>query len=226
MGNNLIPRVLFGLFFILFGLGIFIENIGINPFGFNIFSLWPIILVIIGFILLSRRQIFGGILILVLGFSFLLSNIFDLSIFSIIWPLIIVAIGISMIFKISGNRKNNFSQNGSRFVSNDYINEEVFFGESNVASNSQNFTGGKIDGVFSSFKIDLRDAKISEKGARLEINSVFSGGEVILPDNVRIEVESESFFGGVTNKSSSISGDGPILRVKASAVFAGIDIKN
>lgn len=225
MGNNLVPRVVFGLFFILFGLGIFVENLGINPFGFNIFSLWPIILVIIGFILLFRKQFFGGILLLILGSAFLLSNIFDLSIISIVWPLIIVAIGVSMIFKISGNRRNSSTGN-SKYVSNDYIKEEVFFGESNVASNSQNFTGGKVDGVFSSFKIDLRDVKISENGASLEINSVFSGGEVILPNNVRIEVESESFFGGVTNKSSSISGDGPILRVKASAVFAGIDIKN
>ncbi|MEP7103279.1 MAG: DUF5668 domain-containing protein [Candidatus Dojkabacteria bacterium] len=228
MQNNFTARVIVGLFFILLGLSLFLDQLGLNFFGFNIFNFWPLILIFFGFMLLVQRKFIGGLFLLLIGFAFLFSIVFHFSIFAVIWPLIIIFVGISILLRPDrySELKGDYSSENTSTVSRDFINESVVFWGMDELVKSDNFEGGKLDCVFGGFKLDLRDAKISKDRARLEINCVFGGGELYLPRDLRVEVESTSVMGGVTNKAVSGKATDPIIRIKATAVFGGLEIKN
>jgi len=219
-------RVTIGLFFIFLGLSLFLDQIGlVNSFWATVFKLWPLLLVIWGILFLIKRKLIPAIFLLFIGLAFLLSNFFSISICSV-WPLLIIMVGILIL--IRPGRYWNLEKFGiATAVKKDSINESVVFWSYNEAIKSDNFTGGKLDCIIGGFKLDLKEVKISKDSAFLEMNSVFAGGELILPKNVRIDTDFSSVMGGVTNKAiTSAKSTDPLLRIKAAAVFGGIVIKN
>lgn len=223
--NGFIARLLIGGFILLIGLNLLLNQMGLSFIGFSIFSLWPLLLILLSIWLLIQRRFSGALLFGMLGVAFILADIFGFSVFAVLWPVLIIFIGLSILFR----PKHNFgweSRNPSK-VNRDSINESIFFSATDLVIASDNFIGGKIDGVFGGFKVDLRQVKLAPNGAMLEINGIFGGGEVILPSDIKIEVETVSVVGGVSNHvvSRSTAGD-PVLKVKAVAVFGGIELKN
>ncbi|HXN64501.1 MAG TPA: DUF5668 domain-containing protein [Candidatus Acidoferrales bacterium] len=95
---------------------------------------------------------------------------------------------------------------------------------------SQNFTGGKLDCVFGGFKVDLTGAEISGDQAVLEVNAVFGGGEIIVPDTWLISTpQSAAVFGAFTNEVREPLPSTTLpkrLLIKGAAVFGGVVIKN
>jgi predicted membrane protein len=224
--HNFTSRLIVGSFFILLGLGIFSNQIGLSFFGFNIFNLWPIILIVVGIVLLINRKIFAASFLLIVGFAFLFSTIFNFNFFTLVWPLLIIMIGISILFKPQKYYHDWDKMQQMHEVSKDHVNESVFFWGLNETIKSDNFMGGKIDCVFGGFKLDLRNVKLTTDNVFLEVNTVFGGGELILPRDIRVQIESASVMGGVTNNTVSGKAEDKLLRIKASAVFGGIEIKN
>ena len=222
--DGFVVRIVIGFFLVLLGLSIFLDQIGINLFGFNVFNLWPLILIVLGVWMLLKRKLFPAVFLLALGVAFLASTIFGFSVFQIMWPLIIIFIGVSILFK---PHKNWGNHGDASFLNKDRLDESIVFWGLDADVKSDNFVGGKVECVFGGFKIDLRDTKISNDGARLEISCVFGGGEIVVPQDVRVELESDGFMGGVSNKArASNNSSDPVLRIKASAVFGGVEIKN
>lgn len=221
--SGLLTRIFVGFFLILLGIGFLLDQLGLNFLNFNVFNFWPLIFFAIGIPMLVKRNLIGAMIFIMLGIVFLFANFFGYSIFAIIWPAIIILIGISIIFK---PRNGPWENNKSATVSKDSINESVvFWGLDNVI-NSDNFLGGKVDCVFGGFKLDLRNVKIAKEGANLELNAVFGGGEITLPKDARIQVDGTGVFGGVNNNTQSGKEEDPIIKIKASAVFGGIEIRN
>lgn len=224
--SNFFPRLMIGLFLVLLGLGFFFDQLGLNVFGFNLFNLWPIVFIIWGLWCLATRKFTAAMFLFLIGFAFLISNFFNFSVWSVIWPLFIVILGVSILFKPSRHWGGNWAEQGSE-AKKDTLNESVVFGSYNEVIKSDNFKGGKLDSVFGGFKLDLSNVKIAKEGANLEVNSVFGGGEVIVSKDVRVDVENSSVMGGVTNRATtSTKVSSSLLRIKASAVFGGVDIKN
>lgn len=214
--------IIIGLIFIVLGIGFFIDQLGID-LGFNIGSLWPILIILVGLFLLFKRSFFAGFIITGLGVAFLVSQLTTINAFAIFWPLIIIAVGLSILFR---PKHENWSS-GAHNVNSDRINESILFWGADWRITSKNFKGGKIDTVFGGFKLDLRDAEITPEGATLSVNSVFGGGEIIIPENMRVEARGDGIFGGWSNKfRSSTDSTKPLLKINGSAIFGGIDIKN
>jgi predicted membrane protein len=219
--TGLLTRIFVGFFLVLIGVGFLLDQLGLNFLGVNVFNFWPLIFFVIGIPMLVRRNIFGGILFLTVGTAFLLANFFGYSIFAIIWPVVIIVIGFSIVF-----RPKRFSNIGhTTKVAKDSVEESLIFWGMDQVIESNNFQGGNIDCVFGGFKLDLRGVKIKD-GATLEVSCVFGGGELFLPRDVRVLLEGSSVMGGVTNNTLSGKDTDPLFRITASAVFGGIDIKN
>ncbi len=222
MNNGLLTRMFIGIFMVLLGVGFLLDQLGLNVFGFNVFNLWPLIFFVVGLPMLVRRNFIGGAIFLTLGIAFLFANFFGYSVFAVIWPIIIIIIGFSIIFRPKHGPWNESARNE---VSKDHISESIVFWGMDEVIRSENFEGGEVDCVFGGFKIDLRSAKIKD-GAMLEVSCVFGGGELLLPRDVRVSMEGSSVMGGVTNSTISGKEGDPLFRIKANAVFGGIDIKN
>jgi predicted membrane protein len=220
--TGLLTRIFVGFFLVLIGTGFLLDQLGLNFLGVNVFNFWPLIFFVIGIPMLVRRNIIGGLLFLSVGTAFLAANFFGYSIFAVIWPLIIIVVGFSIIFR--PNRYKHLGGHSAK-VTKDHVNESLVFWGMDQIIDSKSFEGGNIECVFGGFKLDLREATIKD-GALLEVSCVFGGGELFLPRNVRVQLEGSSVMGGVTNNTLSGKDSDPLLRIKASAVFGGIDIKN
>ncbi len=219
--RNRSSSIIIGLIFVALGVGFFVDQLGIN-LGFSILSFWPFILILIGIYLLLRSNIFAGLLLTGIGVTFFISEFTGVNIFAVCWPLIIIFIGLSILFKPT----EKHWMKGST-VSSDTINESVTLWGADWNITSKNFRGGKIDAFLGGFKLDLRDAEIASGGAVLVIGSVLGGGEIYVPESMRIEVKSEGALGAWENNfKSSQDTTKPLLTIKGSSVLGGVEVKN
>lgn len=216
-------KLIAGSFLILLGLGFFFEQTPLRMLGLNfgiVFSLFPIL---IGILLITRRHMFWGISFIVWGLMGIFSGILQVDFAALFFPLLIVAFGISILFKSPG-KYASFSGGKSDQSS---IKENVAFGGLDKVYTSQNFNGGKIDTAFGGIKVDLRQVKLSKDGATLEVNAVFGGGEVFVSKEMHTQALGSGVFGVWNNNFESSGKDNdPTLRITGTAVFGGVEIKN
>ena len=107
----------------------------------------------------------------------------------------------------------------------EYANYSTVFGSSEFKNSSQNLKHVKIEGVFGGVVVDLRDAKFNDD-VTLEINTVFAGIDIYVPDDVRIiTVSSTPIFGGFSFGKNKEIENIPKVKVKYVAIFGGIEIK-
>jgi predicted membrane protein len=163
------------------------------------------------------RIIAGTILILV-G----ISALFGVSLMKFALAFILIAIGVRI---LSGRRRHHWDFESATATSEDLLNEVAIFSPVNKTVSSNNFKGGKIVMVFSGGKIDLSQAKTSEKNISLEVVAVFGGGKIIIPKNWKVNSQGTAIFGGYNNKVEAGS-DEVVLNIKGAAIFGGIEIVN
>ena len=82
-----------------------------------------------------------------------------------------------------------------------------------------------MDVTFGSGKLDLRNAGIL-KDVTIYINTAFSGINIKLPQGCKVELQTSTSFGGVSNKYiSSTNMNAPTVHIFAAVSFAGVEIK-
>lgn len=114
----------------------------------------------------------------------------------------------------------------------------VFWG-SRRRITSKNFLGGEIVAIFGGFEIDLTQAEIQGDEARLDIVSIFGGGEIRVPPNWNVILETIGIFGHASDRTihpaqpsgASTPGTptGPAVKtliIDGVSLFGGVTIKN
>jgi len=222
-------KLLFGLLLVFLGVGFLIDQTGfLRAFGITfgdvINLLWPLFFAIIGILFLGRNRIGVGLTFLGVGVLLFLSQTFNLSFWSLFWPLILIYFGARMLLR--QNETHHFS--GMSGVSDeDSVHESGLFSEIKHKVESKSFKGGSVDATFASFKLDLREAKLSPEGADLSVNATFGGVEIYVPEDMNIKPEGGAVLGGWNNAyKTSASKEGPVLKIRGSAIFGSVDIKN
>ena len=123
-------------------------------------------------------------------------------------PLVLIILGIQILFK------NSFSKNNSSTeATNTFSNKKYNF-------DYQTYAGGNYDVSFGGMTLDF------ESETMINVSVLFAGVDLYLPEDVDLQIESSSFFGGVdrhqrTNKESNTK----IVILKAHCVFGGINIR-
>ena len=141
----------------------------------------------------------------------------------LIWPAIVVLIGIYIIVK---NIKNNKEQPQfeQAIVNPNYQEYSATFAEQKYVFDQQ-FLGGKFSATFGSINIDLSRAYI-QPGTLIDARANFGGVEITVPQNIRVVIKSHGFFGGTSDKSNkNLPFDAPTLYVDSSCLFGGVNIK-
>ena len=220
---------------VLLGLGIVVIGLilagnAVNLFDIDIFfdgwwTLFIIIPCLYGIFTGSDKK--GNIIGLVIGALLLLAcqGLLD---FGIVWklilPTIIIAIGLSIIFK------NAFDKETKEKI--EKLNEKVdrdsgycaTFSSQNIKVDDE-FTGTNLNAIFGGVNYNLRNAKI-KNDAVINATSVFGGIDIRVPSDVRVKVKSNSIFGGVScKKDTNDSKDMKTIYVNATCIFGGVDIK-
>jgi len=217
-------KSLIGLLFILLGILFLLNNLGILDLGFD--SPWlPLLLILIGSWLLFQGSLFGSIVLLGIGLLWLFHNL-DLLEWRILWPLLLILLGITFLFKKSFPapfRKSSISQ--------DEVHLFTLFGGSETKVESKNFRGGTVTSLFGGIDLDLREAQLAvgEKPQELNVSAIFGGVEIRVPEEWTVILRGTPILGGIEDarrKKSSTTGDSPFtLLINAFALFGGIEVR-
>lgn len=222
-------RAVLGIVLLLIGGSLIANQFNIIPFHIRdyIFT-WQAILIIIGIVMLSRREnAYTGIILIGVGSFFLIPRFIDLPFEyrGLIWPVFIVIAGILLIF-----RSNHFFgdigiQHG---FSEDYIDDVNIFGGHNRKINSINFRGGKITSAFGGGNYDLSSAQLAPGVNVLDQINIFGGSKLIVPNDWDIKIEVVAVFGGFSDKRGKLPVQTAVsdkkLIIKGVAIFGGGEI--
>jgi predicted membrane protein len=222
-------NILWGIAFII--MGILFAGKAFYNWDINIFSLafrfWPLIIILSnvsglikkGFNISSLSWVVIGVILLLLTNGILSGGMIR----SLIFPVGLILIGISLIFKDSFPTKkiiNKLSQN----VDSSSPEYTATFSSTNYRYPHDIFTGATINSIFGSVVLDLRDAIITEDVV-INSTSIFAGVDIIVPSNVNVKVSSVPIFGGVSNKAMNPTISSVTLYINATCMFGGVDIK-
>ena len=168
------------------------------------------------------KRTFWGVLIVLIGVLYIINNIFGVNIpvWDILWPVVIILIGISMLFKHRGIK----------------IESEVIFdeGDLEVSSESQDYNT-----IFGKSTYDFRKVKLSKETINIEANTVFGSTEILIDEKIPMRIKASTAFGGVKLHdgntvafsereyfTKAYKKGSPYVNVKVSAVFGGTEINS
>lgn len=216
-------KILIGLFIMIVGLLILLENLGYIH-HVNIWQYWPVILILIGIGQLAKpspyRNYISGLLFLIVGTVFLGDNL-DIFYFNIgdIWPIFLILVGVAILKHAIWKHKPEESD--VDFIDMNFI---LSGGEFNFAS--KKLTGGKLTAFMGGGEIDLRDAVMDGDEAIIDVFAFWGGIELRVPKNWRVVVHATPFMGGVESKVSASEEANKTLIIKGTAIMGGVEIKN
>jgi len=170
-----------------------------------------------------RSNLFG-ILLVTFGFLFLLDNLGMIEFGDFMhrfWPLILILIGLSLIFR-SRNKPHDVTQQAqqpsyqsatipppqpqthqtysqpSYATSNvDMLNVSEVFGELRLDIVSQNFRGGRVSNVFGEVRIDLTKTILADGDSVIDISAVFGDIVLLVPREMAFSIQANVSVGDI-----------------------------
>jgi predicted membrane protein len=228
---------------IAIGAILFIDNLGIFPF-IRLRDYWPLAISAWGIAMLSRPGrncgMVWGCTMVVIGALLTLGNLHILRVNAgSIWPIFLIAAGVSMLFKRTGwgwcerPRARLFSH-GERFGRKPCRNLDAnaVFGSLNRRIDSVNFERADLNVVFGELKVDLRGATITNpsRQATVETNAAFGAIKLRIPETWKVVVHGNAVFGAFEDKTvpprPAPGVDPPVLIIEGNAAFGAVEIEN
>lgn len=224
-----LSKILWGIALVAIG-GIF----ALNAFGVTdievFFDGWWTLFIIVPCLIgiFSEREKTGNIIGLLIGVFLLLccQNVLG---FDMLWklavPAIIVIIGLKLIFgAVFGDKAIKLLESSKQNGDNIKTGCATFSGQ-DMNFDGEVFDGAELNAVFGSVKCDLRRA-IIEKDCAVTASAIFGGIDILVPDYVNVKVNSNSIFGGVSDKYYRPTVQGAVtLYINATCMFGGVEIK-
>lgn len=248
-----LSNVLWGLFFVLIGIG-FAGNV-FNLWNFNLFfpGWWTLFIIVpCGISIIQNGFHTGTSIGLIIGLMLLMSRqgFFPMRIIGqLIVPVILVIIGLGIMFSNTFSNRiprgghygpdgdsytgahdysTNYSENGTYQQSTHADGSRVYtstFASQNLNFDNDIFQGVTANSYFGAIALHMENAIINEN-VTIYCNTTFGGIEIYLPAYVNVKVQSTPIFGGVTNRRRfSANADAPTVLIIANCMFGGVEIK-
>lgn len=134
----------------------------------------------------------------------------------IIWPLVIIALGLALIFSFT--KKTSDTKNSSSYSA-------IFSGveQKNI---SQEYESSDITTIFGGAEIDYRKINIKGDKGYINVTSIFGGSTIFVPEDVKITLTGLPILGGAENKATSNEKAKKELIITYTVVCGGLEIKN
>jgi len=200
----------------------------------RIWRFWPLLMVLAGIAnSMTREKRIWGIFLIVAGVLIQLNQLgvahFTWADF---WPLMLIVAGLMLMWGSIESRKRlgGFSSGGGDPRTT--INGMAVFSGLERRVTTQDFQGGNVTAVFGGVEIDLSEANMRADEAVLEVNAIFGGAEIRVPDSWQVSYRGAPIFGGIEDKTRTRRSDDPanpkrkVLIVSGAVIFGGLEIKN
>lgn len=228
--RNLSNQLFVGLILILIGLAFLFRNLGWADFS-GVVRWIPSFFILLGIwqLVVNNFRFITGPLILIVGGAVFQLAAFDVISFSTIWqfwPLILILIGGSMLLERSGVKLPNLFTHSEDEETVSIL--SIFNGPEHRVT-SPGFKGGEATAIFGGIDLDLRQAAVVDRPARINTFALFGGVDVIVPTGWAVKTDVIGIFGGVDDeraeKISDQDGQAELL-VTGFAMFGGITVKS
>jgi predicted membrane protein len=227
------PQLILGFFTILVGVLFTLDNLDVLE-AEEYFRLWPAGIIAVGLTKLIQSKTpsgrAAGIVFSLVGTLWLLSNL-RLIRFSIwdYWPMILVAIGASMVWQVLA-RSSNVTIAGKPDIPVDpdsTINAFAVMGGVVRSCNSKDFQGGELTAIMGGCEIDLREADIQGEEAVIHTFAWWGGIEIKVPEDWTVVSQGLPLMGGFADTTRPPQ-QGPKKRlvIKGFAIMGGVETKN
>lgn len=185
------------------------------------------------------KRIVIGLILLVLGVLIALDNfeIIDINfrwffdfLHEIQWrklilPVILIIIGLNFILHRKATRGKNGNFENVDTSANACRMSAFMCGRSSIYT-GRPFAGAKMSAFMGAVALDLRGA-IIEKDVIVDVDTCMGGAQILVSPDVKIEVDSSAFLGGVKDKSKcQPAPNAPTILIKANCLMGGIEVKN
>ncbi|GGK87160.1 hypothetical protein ACD591_19665 [Rufibacter glacialis] len=211
---------------------------------------WKVLIIVIGLISGIRHSFRnpGWIFPVLIGGVFLLEDLLPgVSIKRYIWPAIIMAGGLWLIFKPRHPFEENFRNRrpmGTRFRGpqpppqsapynatashDDFLKATAIFGGIKKNVFTKDFKGGDIVTFCGGAEYNLTHADLQGE-VIININEVFGGVSLIIPPHWKVRSEVVTVFGGIDDKRAFVEAaleSDKVLILKGTVFFGGIELKS
>lgn len=222
-----VTAIVFGV--ALVGLGIVLSGNTLGWWSADIFfdGWWTLFLIVPALVsIIGQRPNPGNLILLGIGLLLLADAqqvLGDVSAWSLLFPLIVVIAGATILWKgLIGPKPPTDAEGrpihpGSRITA-------VFSGQTAVY-NGLPFTGAVTVVAFGSMELDLRGAIITED-VLIDATTLFGSTEIMVPPGTIVDLDSVDVLGGSESKAPAPrAGEaGPVVHVRSTAAFGGLDV--
>lgn len=221
--------LVWGALIVAAGVALLLDHLGFIVLG-SLFRFWPMILVFFGVgHLFTPSSRAWGVILVSIGALLQLDKLGIIRFsFAEMWPIAIIAVGVFLMWSAL---RRPLPASGTA-DSTDMFNAIAIFSGCERRVKSQNFKGGRATSIFGGVELDLRDAKIEGDEATIEINCIFGGAEIRVPESWNVHSKSIPILGGFSDKTHISAAEDPAggkrktLIITGAIVFGGVEIDN
>jgi len=224
-------RIVLGGFILAIGLLALLDKLNIFE-SVQLLQFWPTIFIAVGVLKIvqskSRSSIFigGGLIIFGVAMTLKHLGIVDIN-WRDWWPVILIAIGGSIILKgrDANGVTNSFLLGDVDSDNNSTLDITVVMGGNKTINNSQDFKGGEVTAIMGGIELDLRGASIQSE-AVLNMWATWGGILIKIPEDWTVVNRGVAIMGGIEDKSFSAATANKRLIITGTAIMGGLEIKN
>lgn len=217
-------RWLTGLLLVVLGVVFLLNQLGLTDFAVGeLFStFWPVILIVLGVNMIVNTGFnFASVFLLFLGILFQLQalEIIQSISWNIIWPFILIWVGLSILFpkpwwkpwKSYRYRSYHYKSKSSfaskkEHASERHIESMTAFGRQELVVGSSQLAKADIVSIFGSSKIDVTRAQLENHTATFDLVGIFGSHHLIVPKHWKVTVQGVPIFGSVRYDGSEYTG--------------------
>lgn len=221
-------NVLWGLGFIIIGILVLVNALGIIKINVFFKGWWTLFIIIPCFVnIFKDNDKTASIIGTVFGILLLLA-VREVINFDLLWkillPLVLIIIGLSLIFKdkVSDKVKDEIK----KLNKNSKDEYTATFSGQDLNFDDEEFNGCELNAIFGGIKCNIKNAKLKDDVV-INASSIFGGITLYVPKDVNVKVVSNSIFGGVSGNYNKNKNDkkGKTIYVNATCLFGGVEIK-
>ena len=213
--------------YVVLGIGCVVLLNKLNILDLNVWDIiskyWYVIVILFGLrMAFGKNKPFGWLITVVFTLLFV-NNTFNISISNLIWPLILIFIGLSIILEDKHNDDDSI-QEGEKIEDDDFFKDTAILWERDKVFGKKDFPGGKVLAVCGEYHLDLRKVTIEEK-ARLELKTIIGEIKVKVPKNCRIVIDGKTVLGEWNSNLENRDVKTPVLEINGKAILGEISIE-
>lgn len=210
-------RIWIGLVLLALGVLGVLSAAGVADFAATAGRWWPVAVIGLGVAaMVSERRISPGPSIVAIIGLVLLAGQLEWTNQSLFWPAVLLLAG----FVVLAGLRHRQTRARSESL--------VMFGGGKTVNRSEHLDHADVSAVFGGATLDLRQAHIDQE-ASVDALALFGGVDVLVPRDWRVELDGLPILGGFDDKTranGSLTGESPVLKVHATAMFGGVNVAN